>query len=103
MLLIDFFKDYFFSKPQQTSGTTFDEIVAQIKQAGSQIHKTINPVQDYCVKETMAALELSFLQSDPPLLYRGRYIWHDSFNTKYLTFIPCALRPEVLYCSYGQN
>jgi hypothetical protein len=60
-------------------------------------------VRDYQVKETMAALEVDMLKMDPSLLYRGTQMWFDGDGNKYFDFVPCVLRPEVLYCAYGKN
>jgi hypothetical protein len=92
----------FFKQQPLTQSTAFADIITQLTQEPL-IQKISDPVRDYCIKETMAALELSYLQSDLPIMYHGRSMWYDSNNTAYLTFIPCALRPEVLYCSYGKN
>jgi len=51
----------------------------------------------------MAALEVDMLKMDPSLIYRGGQMWFDHEGNKYFDFVPCVLRPEVLYCAYGKN
>jgi hypothetical protein len=60
-------------------------------------------VTTYQIKETIAAVELDLLKMDPALEYRGCQKWHDMDDNKYFDFVPCVVRPEVLYCSYGKN
>lgn len=59
-------------------------------------------VRDYQIKETMAALELDMLRMDPSVEYLGTYTWHEA-GKKCFDFVPCVVRPEVVYCSYGKN
>ena len=51
--------------------------------------------KDYIAFLTMAELELSYLRSDPALMFRGTH--YDTFG------IPCVVRPEVIYCCLGKN
>lgn len=60
-------------------------------------------IRDYQVKETMAALEVDMLKMDPTYFYRGFQMWYDQDGNKYFDWMPCATRPEVIYCSYGKN
>ena len=60
-------------------------------------------VTTYQIKETIAAVELDILKMDPSLEYRGYQRWYDKDGNKYFDFVPCVVRPEVLYCSYGKN
>jgi hypothetical protein len=60
-------------------------------------------IRDYTVKETMAALELSYLEDDPSFVYHGNQVWYDHEGNKYFDFVPCVVRPEVTYCCYGKN
>jgi len=60
-------------------------------------------IRDYQVKETMAALEVDMLKMEPTFFYRGFQVWYDGDGNKYFDWIPCASRPEVIYCAYGKN
>lgn len=60
-------------------------------------------IRDYQVKETMAALEVDMLKMDPTIYYKGFQSWYDKDGNKYFDWMPCATRPEVIYCSYGKN
>lgn len=67
-------------------------------------HKTAEEIiRDYQMRQVMAQLELSYLQTDPAMCYQGNQRWHDAAGNKYFDFVPCVLRPEVLYCNYGKN
>jgi len=60
-------------------------------------------IRDYQVKETMAALEVDMLKMEPTYFYKGFQMWFDKDGNKYFDWVPCATRPEVIYCSYGKN
>ena len=60
-------------------------------------------IKTYQIKETIAAVEIDLLKMDPALEYRGGQMWYDKDGNKYFDFVPCVVRPEVLYCSYGKN
>jgi hypothetical protein len=60
-------------------------------------------IRDYQMKEVMAQLQLSYLQTDPAICYQGNQRWHDAAGNKYFDFVPCVLRPEVLYCNCSKS
>lgn len=60
-------------------------------------------IRDYQVRETMAALEVDMLKMEPTLFYRGLQLWFDNEGNKCFDFVPCSVRPDVIYCSYGKN
>lgn len=81
---------------------TFAELLKQFDQPIKE--KTQEDIiRDYQIKETMAALEVDMLKMDPTLFYRGIQLWYDNDNKKCFDFVPCSVRPEVIYCSYGKN
>jgi len=80
----------------------FVELLKQFDQPPKQ--KTQEEVvRDYQVKETMAALEVDMLKMEPTSFYRGSQSWYDRDGNKYFDWVNCAVRPEVVYCSYGKN
>jgi len=85
-----------------TGPNTLDELLVQFDQPAKE--KTQEDIiRDYTIKETMASLELSYLKEDPSIFFTGNQKWFDHEGNKCFDFVPCALRPEVLYCSYGKN
>ena len=60
-------------------------------------------IRDYQMKEIMTQLELSYLQGDPAICYQGNQRWYDAAGNKYFDFVPCVLRPEVLYCNCSKS
>lgn len=60
-------------------------------------------VRDYTIKETMAALELDMLRMDPTVFYAGRHRWQDDQGQWHHSHVPCACRPEVVYCCHGKS
>jgi hypothetical protein len=60
-------------------------------------------VKAYQIKETIAAVEIDLLKMDPALSYRGNQLWYDNAGNKFFDFVPCVVRPEVLFCCYGKN
>jgi 4-aminobutyrate aminotransferase-like enzyme len=85
-----------------TGPNTLDELLEQFDKPPKE--KTQQDIiRDYQVKETMAALELSYLKDDPSLIYHGNQVWYDHDGNKYFDFVTCVVRPEVHYCCYGKN
>lgn len=60
-------------------------------------------IRDYMVQETMAALEVEMLKMDPSRAYIGYTRVTNDDNTVLINFVPCVVRPEVIYCAYGKN
>lgn len=60
-------------------------------------------VRDYQVFITMANLEVEMLRMEPSKAFRGLQIWLDNNGNKFIDWVPCIVRPEVVYCSYGKN
>jgi len=81
---------------------TFAELLKQFDQPPKE--KTQEDIiRDYSVLETMRALEVSMLKLEPSLMYQGAQRFKDFQGNIYIDFVPCVVRPEVLYCSYGTN
>lgn len=60
-------------------------------------------VRDYQVFITMANLEVEILRLEPSRAFKGVQVWLDNDGNKFIDWVPCVVRPEVLYCSYGKN
>lgn len=60
-------------------------------------------IRDYMVQETMAALEVDMLKMDPPFIFRGFQRWKDNEGNTFFDWVPCVVRPEVIYCSNGKS
>jgi hypothetical protein len=86
----------------KTGPNTLDELLKQFDQPLKQTTQQ-EIINTYLAKETMAALELSYLKDDPSFVYHGNQVWYDHDGNKYFDFVPCVVRPEVHYCCYGKN
>jgi hypothetical protein len=105
MFIIDFFKSLA-GIPKtgvySVGPNSFAELLKQFDQPSKE--KTQEDIiRDYQVKETMAALELDMLKMDPAISYRGFQRWVDGENIVSFDWMPCVVRPDILYCSYGKN
>ena len=101
--MFNLLKWIFKESPKPTMGpNTLEELVKQFDLPPKE-KTAADVVRDYQAKETMTHLELSYLKDDPSLYYRGGQMWYDNDGNKYFDFVPCVLRPEVLYCAYGKN
>ena len=101
--MFNFIKKLFNKKAIYVVGpNNLNELLKQFDQPTKQKTQA-DIIRDYQVKETMAALEVDMLKMDPSLVYRGGQMWFDHEGNKYFDFVPCVLRPEVLYCAYGKN
>ena len=60
-------------------------------------------IRDYTVKMTMHNLEWEMLKLDPSVCFQGFQTWYDHEGNKFFDWVPCVIRPDVFYCSYGKN
>ncbi|NBP02120.1 MAG: hypothetical protein EBU90_18710 [Proteobacteria bacterium] len=99
----NFLNPFSYKGPVYSVGpNNFAELLKQFDQPPKQ--KTIaDTIQDYKMKEAMAALEINMLKMDPTNYYQGSWRINNNDGTSDLDFVPCAVRPEVIYCSYGKN
>lgn len=80
----------------------FQELLKQFEQPKKEKTKE-DIIRDYQVKETLSKLEVEMLMMEPTTFYKGFQQWKDLEGNKYFDWMPCATRPEVIYCSYGKN
>lgn len=104
--MFEFIKDLFkgskLLKIYSVGPNNLAELLKQFDQP-PKLKTTDEIVYAYMAKETMASLELSYLREDPALSYRGSQVWYDKDGNKYFDFVPCVVRPEVLYTTYGKS
>jgi len=81
---------------------TFAELLKQFDQPPREKTEE-DTIRDYQAKEAMAKLEVELLKMDPTVFFRGFQHWYDHAGNKFFDWVPCAARPEVMYCSYGKN
>jgi hypothetical protein len=87
---------------QQSLSCNFEDILKQFDEPKKQKTKE-EIVQDYTIKQMMAHYELEYLREQPANLFTGNQSFYDNVGNKFFDFVPCSVRPEVLYCSYGKN
>lgn len=84
-----------------TGPNTFDELLEQFDQP-KKVKTVEEIIKDYQIKETIKAIEVDFLRSEPSKAFYGSQKFEDK-NSKFIDFVPCIVRPEVIFCSYGKN
>jgi len=60
-------------------------------------------INDYMIKETIVAVEVDYLRNCPNTKFVGTHKFKDHSGNVYFDWVPCSIRPEVVYCSYGKN
>lgn len=60
-------------------------------------------VRDFQIFITMAQLEVEMLRLDPSIAFKGQQFWTDDKGHKFYDWVPCVVRPEVLYCCNNKN
>lgn len=78
------------------------ELLKQFDQP-SKIKSQLELVNDVYYKEKFAELELDFLKNSPDVAFKGSWRVNNSDGTSDIDFVPCSVRPEILYCCYGKN
>ena len=86
----------------KTGPNSLEELLTQFDQP-KQPKTKLQIIQDYWVKETMATLEVEYLRDCPVSIFKGAQRWYDKDGNLYFDWVPCSVRPEVVYCSYGKN
>jgi hypothetical protein len=104
VFLVDLFKNFFSIKNTQpkTGPNTLEELLTQFDNPKKE--KTNEDIiSDYTILQTIQNLEVEMLRKEPVRIYKGSQRWKDSEGNLYFDWIPCAVRPEVIYCSYGKS
>ena len=89
-------------KAYSTGPNTFEELLKQFDQPKKEKTKE-DVIRDYTVQETLYKLEVDMLRMEPARMYKGHHIFYDNEGNKFYDWVPCVVRPEVVYCSYGKN
>jgi len=94
---------FVYTQPTYAAGpNTLAELLVQFDQPPKE--KTASEIiRDFQIKETMAALEVDMLKMEPSLKFNGHQCCYDFEGNKFYDWVPCSLRPEILYCCYGKN
>lgn len=79
-----------------------DELLKQFDQPPKQITQD-EIIQKYCIQIAMYQYELEMLRMDPSRKYLGSTRSKNEDGTVDVDFVPCVIRPDVIYCSYGKN
>lgn len=78
------------------------ELLEQFNQPAKQ-KTSEDAVRDYKNYLSMAALEMQMLAMEPAVSFTGCQRWQDNTGNKYFDFVPCAVRPEAVYCAFNRN
>lgn len=101
--IFELLNPFSFKAPIYNHGpNTLDELLKQFD-APKKEKTNEDIIRDYTVKEAMANLEVEMLRMEPAKCFRGSQIWYNNDGKKFYDWVPCVLRPEVIYCSYGKN
>lgn len=91
-----------YTQPVYATGpNTLDELIKQFDQPSISYNK--DATVSYPIQLGLFALELDFLKSSPAQQFLGSQSWYDENGNKCFDFVPCMVRPEVIYCSYYKN
>lgn len=93
-----------FTKPvTYTAGpNTLDELLTQFDLPKKE--KTIEEInRHFCIQVAMYQLELDYLKDQPSQSYKGLQRWIDESGNKFFDWVPCVVRPDVIYCGHGKN
>jgi len=100
--LFKILKTFLSLKPVYKTGpNTLEELLKQFDQPPKEKSED-DIIRDFLIRDNMAALEVDMLKMDPPIKFNGTQIWYEG-DVKCFDFVPCVVRPEVPYCSYGKN
>jgi hypothetical protein len=97
----------FFQKEKTPGGyatgpNTFAELMEQFKQPPKTATKD-EIIQKYCIQVALYQHELEMLKMDSSQQFMGSRRSYNNDGTMDIDFVPCVIRPEVIYCSYAKN
>lgn len=101
--MFDFIKKILHKQMVPVTGPNTLQQLLQQFDAPAKCKTQADIIRDYQVKETMAALELDMLRMDPTVFFTGRHVERDEQNLVHRHAVPCACRPEVVYCCHGKS
>jgi len=104
MAFIFSFIKQLFSRPAKQSSTgpnTLEELLKQFD-LPPKIKSNDKIIQEFLVKITMYNLEWEMLKMDSTVFYLGS-TRTNSGDIVHIDFVPCSVRPDVMYCNIGKN
>lgn len=91
-------------EPVESSNITLDDILEQLgKPPVQKILSAEEIKKNYLIQEALFQLEVDMLRMGPPRKYNGTQKWKDKDGNIYFDFVPCSVRPEVVYCNTHRN
>jgi len=102
--MLGFFKKLFGTSKVYTciGPNTFAELVKQFDQP-PKVKTQEDKIRDYCIQVAMYQYELEMLRMERTQFYMGCTRTFNTDKTQSIDFVPCSVRPDVVYCSYGKN
>jgi len=85
-----------------TGPNTFAELIKQFD-APPKKPTQDEIIQKYCIQIALYQYELEMLRMEPSRQYLGSRRSENNDGTVDIDFVPCVVRPEVVYCSYAKN
>ena len=101
--MFDFIKKLLHHKPVPMTGPDTLQQLLQQFDAPAKCKTQADIIRDYQVKETLTALELDMLRMDPTVFYAGAHVVCDERSHVHVHAVPCACRPDVVYCCHGKS
>jgi len=102
-IISSFLNFSFYKDPVYYSGpNNLEELLKQFDHPVKEKTKE-DIIRDYTVKETMAKLEVDMLSMEPSQVFKGQHYFTNNEGISFYDWVPCVIRPEVIYCSYGKN
>lgn len=103
--IIKFLINSFKKKEQlKSNNVTLEDIIDQLSKPSIKKVLTNDEIKkQYLIQEAMYQLELDMLKMSPVRKYNGTQRWKDKDGNIYFDFVPCSVRPEVVYCNTHRN
>lgn len=103
--MFEFIKKLFSEKKTYVVATgpnTLDELLTQFDLPKKEKTPEEN-ARHLCIQIAMYQWELDYLKDQPSQEYRGLQKWEDVDGNKFFDWVPCVIRPDVVYCNHGKN
>jgi len=91
-----------YKEPKKQGPNTLAELLEQFDQPKKE--KTSEDVlKHFCIQIALNQYEYDYLKEQPPKMFLGSFRIKNNDETIDFDFVPCSVRPEVIYSCYYKN
>lgn len=99
-----FLNNIFLKEKKVKNNISFNNIILQLSEPPVTKVKSPEEIQKhYLIQEALFQLEIDMLRMSPALRFKGIQRWKDNTGNIFFDWVPCVVRPEVLFLGWGKS